>query len=120
MEIILSTSCASLTGALGSGFGYYIRRSTLRNGKHRYYSQRSKSPNVPNNGHWRFIVACAQLATYGLHIANIKLDWSELRDALREAHHWVASDAVFRNADRHVKRAYDALDVLNLKTTFGL
>ena len=114
MEIILSSSCESFTGSLGRGFGYFIVRR-----KNGFFSVRSKH-TVPPDGHWRFIVTCAELAKVGLHICDIKVSWSEVRDALREAHHWVAADAVFRNADRQIKLSYDADNILNLKTTFGL
>ena len=115
MEIFLSSNCESFTGSLGRGFGYYIRSTK----KGRFFSQRSKH-TVPPDGHWRFIVSCAELAKVGLHISDIKASWSEVRDALKEAHHWVAADAVFRNADRQIKLSYDADNILNLKTTFGL
>jgi len=115
MEVILTQRCKSLTGTIGSRFGYYIRSTKTG----RFFSQRSKY-NVPPDGHWRFIVACAELAKLNLHIADIKVDWSEVRDALRETHHWKAADAVFRTADRQIKLSYDARDILNLKTTFGL
>ena len=114
MEIILSSNCESFTGSLGRGFGYFIVRR-----KKGFFSVRSRH-SVPPDGHWRFIVACAELAKAGLHISDIKVSWSEVRDALREAHHWVAADAVFRNADRQIKLNYDADNILNLKTTFGL
>ena len=114
MEIILSSNCESFTGSLGRGFGYFIVRR-----KNGFFSVRSRH-SVPADGHWRFIVACAELAKVGLHISDIKVSWSEVRDALREAHHWVAADAVFRNADRQIKFSYDADNILNLKTTFGL
>ena len=107
MEIILSERCKSLTGNLGSGFGYFI---VMRKG--RFYSVRSKH-SVPPDGHWRFILACAQLAQNGLHIADIKVSREELASALREAHHFVA-------ADHLMLVVYHARDIINLKTTFGL
>ena len=114
MEIILSKQCESLTGSLGQGFGYFIV-----NRKGRFYAVRSKH-SVPPDGHWRFIVACAQLAQNKLHIADIKVDWFEILTALWEAKHFVASEQVERNKIRIGKINYDARDVLNLKTTFGL
>ena len=115
MEILLSKQCESLTGSLGRGFGYYIRSTK----KGRYFGQRSKH-SVPPDGHWRFIVACAQLAQNRLHIADVKVNWSELQSALWEAKHFVASEQVEQNYIRIGKKTYDARDILNLKITFGL
>ena len=81
MEIILSKQCESLTGSLDRRMGYYIRRSRAG----RFYSQRSKHGTVPCDGHWRFILTCAQLAQNKLHIADISVDGLELRLALWEA-----------------------------------
>ena len=107
MEIILSERCKSLTGNLGSGFGYFIVKR-----KRRFYSVRSKH-SVPPDGHWRFILACAVLAQNGLHIADIRVSREELASALREAHHFVA-------ADHLMLVIYHARDIINLKTTFSL
>lgn len=108
MEIFLSSNCKSFTGSLGCGFGYYIRSAKKR----RFFSQRSKH-SVPPDGHWNFIVACAELAKMGLHVSDIKVSREELSSALREAHHFVA-------ADHLLFVVYHARDILNLKTTFGL
>ena len=108
MEIILSKQCESLTGSLDRSMGYYIRSS--RGG--RYYSQRSKH-SVPPDGHWRFIVACAQLAQNKLHIADIKISREEVKKALYEAQCFIAMQNLRKDF-------YDARDILNLKTTFSL
>ena len=106
MKIILTQQCELLSGALNKNFGYFIVRR-----KSGFYSQRSKH-SVPSDGHWRFIVACAELAGM-LHIADIIVSREELSSALREAHHFVAAD--------HLKLdKYRAADILNLKTTFSL
>ena len=115
MEIFLSKQCESLTGSLGRGFGYYIRSTK----KGRYFGQRSKH-SVPPGGHWRFIITCAELANNGLHITDVKADWLELQTALYEAKCFVASEQVRRNYADKCKVSYDARDILNLKTTFGL
>ena len=57
MEIILSSNCKSLTGSLGRGFGYSIQRR-----KNRFFTKRDSKGIIPPDGHWRFIVACAELA----------------------------------------------------------
>ena len=80
MEIFLSPNCKSITGSLGSGYGYYIRSTK----KGRFFSQRSKH-TVPPDGHWRFIVACAELAQSGFMVADIKVSYVEFSDAVREA-----------------------------------
>ena len=107
MEIILSNHCKSLTGSLGQGFGYFIV-----NRKGRFYSVRSKH-SVPHDGHWRFILTCAELAQNGLHIADVKVSRNELGTALYEAHCFIAMQHL------HLDH-YNARDILNLKTTFSL
>ena len=107
MRIILSEQCESLTGTLGRGYGYFI----VKRGK-AFYSQRSRHV-VPEDGHWRFIVLCAELAQNKLYIADVTVQQKELAQALWEAHHF--------NAARNLRLPiYDARDILNLKTTFGL
>ena len=109
MEIILSKQCESLTGTLGRGFGYYIRSTK----KGRYFGQRSKH-TVPPDGHWRFILTCAQLAQNKLHIADIKVGYKELWSALNEAGICVSILGV------DPKEIYSANDIIYLKTTFSL
>ena len=107
MEIILSKQCESLTGSLGRGFGYFI----VRRGK-RFFSQRSRH-SVPPDGHWRFIVTCAQLAQNKLHIADIRVSREELKQAMYEARIFIAM--------QHLRKdLYDARDIINLKITFSL
>ena len=115
MEIFLSSTCKSLTGTLVHGFGYYIRSTK----KGRFFGQRSKH-SVPPDGHWRFIVACAQLAHAKLYIGDIRIEWKELQSALCEAKCFNASEMVGRNYVEKDKTSYDARDILNLKTAFGL
>ena len=112
MEIILSRTCKSLTGSLGRSLGYYIRSARSKDGTVRFYGQRSKH-TVPPDGHWRFIIACAELAQMSLHISDIQLTRTELESALNEAHAFIAAQNLRLNC-------YHARDILNLKTTFGL
>ena len=119
MEIILTKNCMSLTGSLGSGSGYSIQARRGKDGNKRFYSQRSKY-GAPPDGHWKMICACAILADMRLHIADIELHWHELYDALYEAYHFVAADHVGTNGREAVKLTYNARDIINLKTTFGL
>lgn len=115
MEIFLSKQCESLTGSPGKGFGYYVRSTKTG----RFFSQRSRH-TVPPDGHWRFIVACAELAQSKLHISDIHIDWPELVGALNEAKHFVAAQQVSKNGNEGLKTTYDAKDIINLKCTFSL
>ena len=112
MEIILSKQCESLIGALGKGYGYYIRRAPHKDGSVRFFSQRSKW-DVPAGGHMRFIFTCAEIAQAKLHITDVKVTNRELFEALREAKHFIAA--------QNIKlKTYNAQDIINLKNTFGL
>ena len=101
MEIILSERCKSLTGNLGCGFGYFIVKR-----KGRFYSVRSKH-DVPPDGHWRFILTCAELAKNGLHIADIRVTRDELKNALYEAY----GSVEMKHLDKDV---YNAADLCSL------
>ena len=97
MEIILSKQCESLTGTLKRGLGYAIRK---KNGG--FYSVRCSNQRVPRDGHWRFIVLCAQLAQNKLHIADISVQGLEICQALQEAgfdtDHFNGNVSTFYNA----------------------
>ena len=108
MEIILSKNCLSLTGMLNTELGYYIRSTK----KGRFYSQRSKH-FVPPDGHWRFIVICAELAQNRLYMTDIRVSREEVKQALYEAHLFIAMQNLRLDT-------YNARDILNLKKTFGL
>ena len=108
MKIILSNNCKSLTGSLGRGFGYHIQRR-----KNGYFAKRNSKGIIPPDGHWHFIVACAVIAQNKLHITDINVSREELKQALYEAHCFIAM--------QHLRLDnYNARDILNLKTTFGL
>ena len=79
MEIILSNTCAELTGTLSKKHGYYIQRT--KSG--RFVSRRNPR-NVPPDGHWRFICDLAEMAG-GLLIADIRIQGEEVNQALKEA-----------------------------------
>ena len=114
MEIKLSPTCEALTGSLGRGFGYFIVRR-----KNGFFGVRSRH-NVPYDGHWRFILACAELAKNGLHISDIEIHWIELSAALYEAGQFIAGRHVREKGLLGIKLAYNAADVINLKITFSL
>ena len=119
MKIFLSSQCESLTGTLKKNHGYYIRRFRHKDGSVHFNSQRSKH-SVPPNGHLQFIIDCAELTKSRLHLVDIRLTADELADALREASKFVAARKVTDNFVDYKKRTYNAQDILNLKTTFGL
>ena len=108
MKVILSNRCLSLTGMLERGLGYHLQRR-----KNGFFSKRNTKGFVPSDGHWRFIVLCAELAQNRLYITDIRVSCDEVKNALTEAHHFIAS----QNLRLPV---YTARDIINLKTTFGL
>ena len=116
MEIILSKRVVHIKGYLSRYHGYYIRRTK----NNRFIGQRAPRINVPPDGHIRFILACADLAKVGIIFADIKIGWQELYDALYEAYHFTAADHVGWMGREGNKIIYDARDIINLKTTFGL
>ena len=113
MNIILSKQCESLTGTLGRGYGYCIESRRTKKGTLYHYAKRNSKGPVPPDGHWRFIVLCAQLAQNRLHIADIRVKREELQAALSEANHFVASQNLRKDI-------YNAADIINLKTLFNL
>jgi hypothetical protein len=80
MKIILTKQCESLTGSVGRGFGYHIQKR-----KNGFFAKRNSKGIVPPDGHWRFIVACAEQAQMKLHIADIRVSRKELAKALAAA-----------------------------------
>ena len=114
MEIILSKQCESLTGSLGRGFGYSIQRRRGQDGKYHFFSQRSKHPPIPIDGHLRFIFTCADLAQMGLHIADIRVTRDELVEAVEEAG-WCLSRFM-----ENLHPTLTAKEVLTFKQNVGL
>ena len=115
MEIILTKQCAALTGSLGKGYGYYIRRATDENGSVHFFSQRSKW-DVPADGHLRFIFACAELAQHKTHISDIRVSANELRLAFDEANLFYSDRLVKADA----KQIYNAGEALKFKNCCNL
>ena len=103
MQLILSKQCESLTGSLGSGYGYAVQKQ-----KGGYYAKRNSKGIVPPDGHLRFILKCAELARMKLHIVDIQVSVGELDEALEEATEgmvqtpWAPSDAIV-NAEQVLK-----------------
>ena len=108
MKVILSTMCTSLVGMLERGLGYHLEHR-----KNGFFSKRNQRGSVPPDGHWRFIVLCAELAQNGLHISDIQVSREEMKRAIYEAGGYIAMQNLRLEQ-------YSARDVLNLKTTFGL
>ncbi len=107
MKVILSDMCLSLVGMINTDLGYYLRKKG-----NSFFSQRS-AQGAPPDGHWRFLVLCAELVQNHLYLSDIEVSRNELRSALRETRQFVAA--------RQLKlETYHARDILNLKTTFGL
>ena len=107
MELIPSNLCQAITGSLCKSDGYYIRRIGAR-----LFSQRSLTgPRVPD-GHLRFIFSCAQMARDGFLIADIDIRGGELIQAAQEA--GITMETIQPDVQ------YNAQDILNIKTYYGL
>ena len=115
MKIILAPNCKSITGSLGQGFGYHIEHR-----KNGFFAIRNAKGAIPPDGHWRFIIACAEIAKMKLHFKDIEISWNELMVALGGVHHFAAARMVHDNYYSGKKTTYNAADVINLKTTFGI
>ena len=116
MEIILSKQCESLTGSLGRGFGYSIQRRRGQDGKYHFFSQRSKHPPIPIDGHLRFIFTCAELAQMRLHVSDIRVPRKELSDALWEAGYKPDSNNVL--GDNDLPELLSASDIINYRRNY--
>ena len=108
MKAILSSQCIALTGMLERGLGYHLVQR-----KNGFFARRDSKGVVPPDGHWRFIVLCAELARNKLYITDIRVSREEIKKALYEAHAFIAMQSLRLEI-------YTARDVLNLKTTFSL
>ena len=111
MEVILSEQCLSLTGMLERGLGYSIQARHSKKGKVRYYSQRSKH-SVPYDGHWRFIVLCAELTRNKLYVTDIRVPRCEVQAALKEA-------GLPLSGARDVRHELNARDILSLSASIA-
>lgn len=108
MQIILSKQCKALTGTIYNHCGYHIQQR-----KSGFYGVRQSKGKVPADGHWRFILACANLAQTRLYVTDILVPRAELCGALWEAGYFIPA----RNLRLDF---YHANDILNLKKTFSL
>ena len=119
MEIILSEQCKSLTGCLGKGYGYFIQKRRTKDGSVRFFSQRSKHPPIPRDGHLRFILTCADFANMKLHVSDIRVKKDEMADALWEAGLLNLADSVCENPYR-LPDEMNASDIINFKNNYNL
>lgn len=108
MQIILSQQCLSLAGCLGRDYGYFIVKR-----KNGFFSVRSKY-GAPPDGHWRFILVCAELAQSGLYISDISVKRYEVQNAIQEAGWLHLIHAV------DFKGMLNAADILAFKERFSL
>ena len=108
MRVLLSNMCLNLAGLLDPALGYFL----VKRGDN-FYSIRSKW-GAPPDGHWRFIVLCAELAQNGLYISDIVVSQTEVMKALRESgrgdYLWKFKYHSYLHAN----------DVLTLKSELGL
>ena len=94
--------CTALAGMLNPELGYFITQRPQG-----FFSQRSKH-GAPPDGHWRFIVLCAELAQTGLYISDIQVSRVELLNALSEAGLSLSSA---RDVRREVLSASDIMSI---------
>ena len=80
MKVILEEHCLSLVGTIERGLGYHIEHR-----KNGFFSKRDQRGHVPPDGHWRFIVLCAEMAQNKLYITDIQVAHTEFYDAVKEA-----------------------------------
>jgi hypothetical protein len=109
MKVLLSTQCISFTGMLQRGLGYHLVKR-----KNGFFARRDSKGLVPPDGHWRFIVLCAELAQNGLYITDVRVSGGEIAGALLEA--GLRSCAALAIS----KNTYNAKDVLAFKERVGL
>ena len=109
MEAILSIYTESFTGSIDRKLGYAMQRRGRR-----FFSVRKSRGYVPPDGHWKFIVRMAKLATARVYIYDIRVSSDELNEALREA------DLAVWGSAPDIGHDYTAEDVLKLKDELGL
>ena len=95
---------------LERGLGYHLVHR-----KNGYFARRDSKGFVPRDGHWRFIVLCAELAHNKLYVTDIRVSNNELGTALNEAR--IGYLRLFRIP---LKKEYNAADVLLLKERIAL
>lgn len=112
MEIILTKQCESLTGSIGRGLGYSIRKR----GK-RFFAMWTGGKKRDPGAKWNFIKECIDTRKR-LYISDIHIHEAELYDALYKAHHFQAAHWI--KTHYQPCAVFNAKQVINLKVSFGL
>ena len=120
MELLLCTTCQSISGSLGKNLGYHIEPRKNKHGKTRFFGRRNTRGSVPEGGHLRFIFACLELTRTHLHLSDVRISAAELHNALMDANCFQAAQNVWRHLVEGTHPFYNAADLQNLKTTFSL
>ena len=102
MKVILEEHCLSLVGTIERGLGYHIEHR-----KNGFFSKRDQRGHVPPDGHWRFIVLCAEMAQNKLYITDIQVSREEVQAALKEA-------GLPLSGARDVRHELNAADILSI------
>ena len=116
MKVILEEHCLSLVGTIERGLGYHLVQR-----KNGCFARRDSKAFVPPDGHWRFIVLCAEMAQNKLYITDIQVSRDEVQAALKEA-------GLPLSGARDVRHELNAADILSIasechsdiKKEFGL
>ena len=114
MELFLSKQCESLTGSLGRQFGYHVKHT-----KNGFFVARNTNGNVPPDGHWKMICACANLAEMKLHVAGLKVYVEEVAAALSEAGLTTPAYCLYAYPADY-PQVFNEYDIINLKNRFNL
>ena len=107
MKVILSEQCLSLTGMLERGLGYHLQQR-----KNGFFAKRNTKGFVPSDGHWRFIVLCAELTRNKLYVTDIRVPRCEVQAALKEA-------GLPLSGARDVRHELNARDILSLSASIA-
>ena len=89
---------------LERGTGYHLEHR-----KNGFFAKRNTKGIVPPDGHWRFIVLCAELAQNRLYITDIRVPRCEVQAALKEA-------GLPLSGARDVRRELNAADILSIRS----
>ena len=115
MKVILSSQCLSLTGMLERGLGYHLEHR-----KNGFFAKRNTKGFVPSDGHWRFIVLCAELTRNKLYVTDIRVPRCEVQAALKEAGLPLSGEAGLPlSGARDVRHELNARDILSLSASIA-
>ena len=113
MRLVASSNVETISGKIDSYTGYFLRVKRSKSGRRTIFTCRRRG-YVPADGHWRFILMCAEMAHTGLYVSDIIVDGKELYYALYEARQRLAAQSVKKYM------IYNFHHIINLKITFGL